>query len=59
MMQIYGTKVINLTTGDLTDVWIFFFRSTDNSCREKSAEDIVPERKKKKGRGRSEPYQSE
>ena len=25
-MRIYGMKVINLTTGDLTDVRMFFFR---------------------------------
>ena len=34
-------KVICLTTGDLTDVFCQF-RNTDNSCREKSAETIVP-----------------
>ena len=25
-MRIYGMKVINLTTGYLTDVWMFFFQ---------------------------------
>lgn len=41
-MQIYGMKVINLTTGGLMDVRTFFFGSMANNCREKSAEDIVP-----------------
>jgi hypothetical protein len=34
-------KVNSLTTGGLTDVWMFFFRSTANNCCEKSAEAIV------------------
>jgi hypothetical protein len=41
MLQLHGKKVIRLTAGGLTDVWKFFFRSTDNSSREKSAEVIV------------------
>lgn len=41
-MRIYGMKVIRLTTGGLTDVRTFFFGSTANNCREKSAEVIVP-----------------
>lgn len=43
MMRIYGMKVSSLTTGDLTDMWMSFFRSMDNNSREKSAEDIVPD----------------
>lgn len=41
-MQIYGMKVINLTTGGLTDVRMFFFsEARRKACREKSAEVIV------------------
>ena len=42
MMRIYGMKVINLTTGGLTDVWTFFFRKHGVKLAvEKSAEAIV------------------
>jgi hypothetical protein len=40
MLQLHEMKVINFTTGDLTDVWRET-RSTANNCREKSAEVIV------------------
>ena len=41
MMQLHGTKVISLTTGGLTDERTYFYVSSDNSSREKSAEVIV------------------
>ena len=43
MLQLHEMKVISLTTGGLTDVQMFFFGSTANNCREKSAEVIVGE----------------
>lgn len=52
-----------LNWGDLTDVRMFFFsEARSKACCEKSAEDIVPEKKRKKNidsRGRSELYLSE
>jgi hypothetical protein len=41
MLQLHGMKVMHLTTGDLTDMRMFFFRSMDNNFCEKSAEDIL------------------
>jgi len=41
MSQLHGMKVITLTAGGLTDVRTFFFGSTANNCREKSAEVVV------------------
>lgn len=48
MMRVDGMKVICLTTGDLTDEWMFLFSDTRSkaSC-EKSAEAILA--------GRNEP----
>jgi hypothetical protein len=34
-------KVIYLTTGGLTDVWMFLSEARSKACREKSAEAIV------------------
>lgn len=32
----------SLTTGDLTDIRMFFLRSMANNCRKKPAKNIVP-----------------
>ncbi len=49
-----------LNWGGLTDVQMFFFsEARSKACCEKSADDIVPEKKKIGIRGRSELYLSE
>jgi Zn-dependent oligopeptidase len=35
-----------LNWGGLTDVWMLFSEARSNACCEKSADDIVPEKKK-------------
>ena len=50
MRQIYGRKVIALTRGGLTDVEVGKKNPNlrSKACRKKSAEAIVPEKKKKR-----------